>query len=142
MGRIRSSLKPDASQVHAIEPRIEAVLENWGRWAAQREGAVRHVNQQFRQALRGARWAPCATGGGGATLRVDEAWRVEQTVCNPLFSPRYRTLLVEHYVHRRRPMATCALLHIHAVAYDAELWKAAYLFREAFNRKFPDYLLT
>lgn len=126
MGRIRSTLKPDqVSGAYAIPPEVEATLSNWGRWAAGREGRVqRHVNQQFTRALRGSRWDPCATAPAVA-LDVDSAWRVEQTICDPMFSPRFRTLLVEHYAHQRDRRDTCRLLYIPWLAYDAEWFKAA-----------------
>jgi hypothetical protein len=144
MGRIRSTREVEAGNAYAVDPQVDAMLDNWGRWAAQRAGGRPAVNPQFRQAVRGVRWA---NGGGGAlgavcVLRVDEAWRVEQTVCTPMFSPRYRTLLTEHYAHQRKPLAICKLLHIHLLAYDAELWKATCLFVDAFNRRWPDYVWT
>lgn len=138
MGKIRSSLKPEppASLAYLIEPHIDGALCNWGRWAAVREGRSQHANAMFRQALRGTRWEPSTTSL--TPPDVDAAWRVEQTVCNPMFSPRFRTLLTEHYVHRRREHATCDLLWINRKAYDAELWKAATYFWERHTRRYPE----
>lgn len=124
------------SGAYAIPAEVDTTLSNWGRWAAGREGrASRHINQQFTRALRGNRWQPPAPAQ--LALNVDSAWRVEQTVCDPVFSPRFRTLLVEHYAHQRHQRDTCKLLFIAWAGYEAELFKAAMYCWERLCRKFP-----
>lgn len=137
MGRIRSTLKTDqVSTAHALPPDVEATLCNWGCWAAGREGRVqRRVSGPFRRAGFGLAWQGASARPG--TVDVDSAWRVEQTICDPVFSPRFRTLLVEHYAHQRHQRDTCRLLVIAWAAYEAELFKAAMYCKDRLGRKFP-----
>ncbi len=79
-----------------------------------------------------------ATGSARpSSVDVDSAWRVEQTICDPMFSPRFRTLLVEHYAHQRHQRDTCKLLFIAWAGYEAELFKAAMYCWDRLGRKFP-----
>lgn len=130
MGRIRSSKAEEMPGVHlhAIDGDVEHQLMQWGAWAGQRMG-LRH---QARAAAAGARSGPPASS---ATVSVEQAWRVEQIVCNVQFSPRFRALLTAHYVHRASKMLTCRTLAIEWVAYELELWKAVMHFQRC-ARKF------
>jgi|GEM_PF-2158745 len=125
-------MKPDqVSGAYAIPPEVEGVLSNWGRWASSREGRMqRRDSRQFRQARTGGSCAP-------VTMDVDSAWRVEQALCDPAFSPRFRTLLVEHYAHERDRRDTCKLLAIPWAWYEAEFWKAAMSLRQRLQSKDP-----
>jgi hypothetical protein len=137
LGKIRSTNQVQAhGLVYVIAPDLEALLSNWGRWAAVRVGRGRYVNAQFRNATRGGRWEPCAAVSV-SRVDADSAWRVEQTICDPMFSPRFRTLLTEHYAHQRRLRDVCKLLFLPERAYEAELWKACAHFSERYARKFP-----
>ena len=132
MGKITSSMRVQPASVWVVRAEVDAVLANWGRWAAVRMGRSAHVNPLFSRALRGRAWQPCASGGDA--VNVNAAWRAERVVCNVLFSPRFRALLTAHYVHAAAPAKTCALLHMAHAAYEAELFKAAGYFWDRLQR--------
>lgn len=126
MGRIRSTNSASqAGDPYALPAEVDALLHNWGRWAAVREGRVqRRASGQWSRALRGGHPDGVQAGGPG-TVDVDAAWRVERAICGQAFSPRLRTLLVEHYAHQRDQRDTCRDLGIYWAWYEIELYKAA-----------------
>lgn len=128
MGRIRSSLKPEAV-AFAIEPEVASLLGNWGRWAARRADTGHNSSPLGRVALRGNRWDSVPQGSGQAPDQ-GQAWEVERTVCLPAFSPRWRALLTMHYVHGKPGWAICDGLHILRGAWDREHARAAGYFWE------------
>jgi hypothetical protein len=137
MGKIRSTRQEAADQqapVYAVAPEIEGVLVNWGRWAAVRVGGGRkaRVNPLFREALRGHRWAP-SQATHQPQVDVDQAWAVEQVVCDVEFSPRFRELLKQHYVLQAPPGLVCKLLHVIPRAYGHELWRSSNYFWARFT---------
>lgn len=131
MGKIRSSMAPVAEPVFTVPVRVEHVLAEWGRWAAVRMGRSARVNASFRP----GGWL---NGGGrqvaAVSVDVAAAWRAEQVICNPMFSPRYRAMLTAHYVHQAREIDTCKLLRLAHAAYAAELRHAALVFWERYRK--------
>lgn len=123
MGRIRSTNTQDTSPVFAIAPETTAVLSNWGRWAAVRVGRAQ-TSPLGRVALRGNRWDSAAPTVS-TTTNTDQAYNAERAICGPMFSPRYRALLTEHYVLARPTWLTCDSLHIPRLGWDREHWRAA-----------------
>jgi len=136
MGRIRSSGSEAVQQeaAYAIAPETDRVLSNWGQWAAVRVGVRRQAQGVFRMAGRGTRSGPSTT----TLINVDEAWRAEKVVCNPGFSPRFRSMLTAHYVTREPKASTCRLLGIHWAGYDYEVWKASVFFWNRFMHTLAD----
>ena len=130
MGKIRSSNREASQPVQrsAIDAATEAALCNWGQWAAVRVGMRRQAHGLFKRAGR-CNQAPMAL----QVVNVDAAWQAEKTVCNPVFSPRYRALLTAHYVEQADKTTTCRTVGIHWSAYDDELWRAAAFFRNRCN---------
>ncbi|HOW49400.1 MAG TPA: hypothetical protein PLB26_17300 [Rubrivivax sp.] len=144
MGKIRSTTKgvADPEGGYGVPHGAEAVLVNWGRWAAPRHGCRRSLNVNFRF-VRPDRWGEfgCteAPAAFAAPPNVDRAWAAEKIICNPVFWPPARTLLTEHYVFARSPRSTCRLLGVHRSEYDRELWRAACMF---WNRWLQQHQLT
>lgn len=130
MGKIRSTNR-QPEQGPSVDAEIDQVLQNWGTWAGVRMGRRRQASAMFRMAGRGTR-RECALVS--VAVDVDQAWRVEKTVCNPNFSPRFREVLTRHYVTRETEMSTCRLLGLHLAAYDHELWRAATYFWNRYQR--------
>lgn len=132
MGRIRSTTQPDKAPVYAIAPEITSVLSNWGRWAAVRVGRA-STSPLGRIALRGARWDSAAPTSSSSPTDNEQAWLAERTICGPMFSPRFRALLTEHYVLARPTWLTCDSLHIARAGWDHEHWRAALHFWQRFK---------
>ena len=126
MGRIRSTTAEamPASTVQVVAPEVDAVLANWGSWAAARVGVRRQAQAMFRMAGPGGRSGPAVA----SSVNADEAWRVEKTVCNPEFSPRFRAVLMAHYVLQAPKSQTVRELGLHWDTYDHELWRASVYF--------------
>ncbi len=126
MGKIRVWRAAEPVQVkawHQIEPEVQADLVNWGRWAALRIG-LSHARRH------------------AAAVRVDRAWDVERTVCNPMFSPRFRELLTMHYVRGHDSISIARALSMHHQEFERELWRSARYFCDRFGRETPERLLT
>lgn len=133
MGRIRSTAGDamPADTVHVIDREVDAVLANWGAWAGARIGVSRQAQAMFRMASGGAR----ATAASASAGDVEQAWRVEKVVCNPAFSPRFRAVLMAHYVLHRSKSTTCRDLGLHWAAYDHEVWRAAVYFWDRYVKQ-------
>lgn len=132
MARIRSTARHEvlAWQRYAIPAEVEAALVNWARWAAPVRVAPVRVNAMFKHALRGHRWATAPGPVQADPVDVEGAQAVECTMCAPGFSPRFRVLLVLHYVRRRTRAAICEMAHLNPATFDAELQRAALYFWE------------
>lgn len=130
MGRIRGSRSDDAlaDAAYAVEPEIDGLLLNWGRWQAAAGKGGASESGMWRFASRGTRAAAYAT----LTVPVDVALArtVEAVICRPDFSPMYRDLLKAHYVLNNHPRRTCRALGLHQQAYAQWVWRASLFFAQ------------
>lgn len=128
MGRIRSTTTVEVHSWHryAVPAEVEAALVNWGRWAAPGGSAPAHVNPLFKHALRGRRWEPASVLDDPVDVAAAQA--VECTMCAPGFSPKFRVLLMLHYVRRRSRVQIAEHAHMSLANFDAELQRAALYF--------------
>jgi hypothetical protein len=138
MGKIRSTNQVEPPPAFEVPAEADALLTNWGRWAAPRHGCKRALNPNFRY-VRPDRWASAddhtsAPAVYSSPPDADQAWTVEKIVCNPNFWPPARLLLTEHYVLRRNPRSICAALCIPRTGYEHELWRAACMLWNAYEK--------
>lgn len=132
MGKIRSTGQtgqPAGAAPTRVDPQIDSVLANWGRWAAPGRGTSGAASL-WRFAGRGDRSA--AYYGAAVVVPVDvgQALQVERVVCNPGFSELFRGVLRAHYVAELAPQRTCRELGLHLEAYEQWVWRASVFFAD------------
>ena len=140
MGKIRSSNRVEvaADAAYAIDPDVDGLLLNWGKWLQGRKGGASLQSGMWRFASRGTRDVAYATVSA-VPVDNDQASRVEVVVCNPQFSPKLRDILKAHYVVNAHPNRTCTALGLHHASYPEWAWRAATYFG---NRYRMTYRLT
>jgi len=131
MGKIRSTNQKVTATVHTVDPVIDGLLTNWGRWT-QARGAGAYSESIWRLGGPGPR-ARLEVGVPTAPVDNAVAVLVERTVCNRDFSPRMRDILKAHYVVRGHPVRTCNLLGLHQASYDEWVWRAALFFANRYR---------
>jgi len=133
MGRIRGSNRVEAmaDAAYAIQPEIDGVLLNWGRWAGGRKGGCASSSTgMWRFASRGTRAAPTMTV---VPVDNDQARLVESIVCSPGFSQKFNALLKAHYVVNAYPSRTCEAVGVSPHAYAEWVWRATVYFAERYR---------
>lgn len=139
MGRIRSTTKADAAAVYDVPNEADDALHNWARWASPRHGVKRRLNASF-SLVKPDRWGDntareTAPAAFAAAVDPEAAWAAEKVLCNPMFWPPARTMLTQHYLYRASERATCRLLGIHGSQYSHDLWRAACMFWNQYQKR-------